>query len=60
MPVSKNPSEKNKIRALRIKELQEKIQDENYITFAVERIALVVSRQIVEKRNTLHAPEKTY
>ncbi|MBQ5400227.1 MAG: hypothetical protein IKQ66_04990 [Treponema sp.] len=60
MPVSKTLSAKNKNNAMRIKELQQKIQDENYINFAVERIALVVSRQIVEKRNSLHAPEKTY
>ena len=60
MPVSKTLSAKNKNNAMRIKKLQQKIQDENYINFAVERIALVVSRQIVEKRNSLHAPEKTY
>ena len=60
MPVLKTSSAKNKNNDLRIKELQQKILDENYINFAVERIALVVSRQIVEKRSSLRAPEKTY
>ena len=32
----------------RILELQKKIQDENYINSAIDRIALVLSRQIVE------------
>lgn len=34
----------------RIKELQEKIKDENYINEAVERIALIMSKQIIESR----------
>ncbi len=60
MPVSKTPSAKKLERELRIKELQEKILDENYVNFAVERIAQVVSRQIVEKRKSLRAPEQIY
>jgi len=32
----------------KIKELQKKIQDENYINSAVDRIALVMSRHIVD------------
>jgi hypothetical protein len=32
----------------RLRELQKKIQDENYINSAVDRIALIVSRRIVE------------
>ena len=33
----------------RILELREKILDENYINNAVQRIALILSRQLVEK-----------
>ncbi|MBP3367391.1 MAG: hypothetical protein J6K96_10475 [Treponema sp.] len=32
----------------RIRELQKKIQDEDYINSAVDRIALIMSRHIVE------------
>ncbi|WP_318712854.1 hypothetical protein [Treponema sp.] len=32
----------------KILELQKKIQDENYINSAIDRIALILSRQIVE------------
>lgn len=34
----------------RIKELQKKIKDEDYINEAVERIALIMSKQIIESR----------
>lgn len=32
----------------RIRELQKKIQDENYISSAIDRIALIMSRHIVD------------
>ena len=58
MPVSKNAS--SQLISQRIKELQIKIQDEKYISYAVERIALIVSRQLIEKRNGNRSPEKLY
>ncbi len=32
----------------KIAELQKKIQDENYINFAIDRIAVIMSRHIVD------------
>ncbi len=43
-----------------MRELQVKIHDEKYIDYAVERIALVVSRRIVEKHTSGRSAEKTY
>jgi hypothetical protein len=37
----------------RILELREKILDENYINGAIQRIALILSRQLVEKPKNL-------
>ena len=37
----------------RILELREKILDENYIKNAIQRIALILSRQLVEKPKNL-------
>ena len=37
----------------RIMELREKIMDENYINSAIQRIALILSRQLVEKPKNL-------
>ncbi len=59
MPVSKNSSCSKQLSP-RLKELQVKIHDEKYIEYAVERIALVVSRRIVEKYTSGRTPEKTY
>lgn len=42
----------------RILELRMKIQDETYITSAVHRIALVLSRQLVEDKNYLDQKTK--
>ncbi|MCQ2247589.1 MAG: hypothetical protein MJZ50_01125 [Treponema sp.] len=44
---SKNAAEKDTLSP-RLMELQKKIQDENYINWAVDRIAIVMSRRIVE------------
>ena len=43
-----NNSTPNSALSPRIRELQKKIQDENYINSAVDRIALIMSRHIVE------------
>ncbi len=60
MPVIKSPTNPTTVSP-RIKELQMKIQDENYVNGAIERIALIVSRQIVEKHSvTGRAAEKMY
>ena len=48
MPVSKNVNMPRTVSP-RIKELQQKIQDETYVHYAIERIALIVSREIAEK-----------
>lgn len=41
----------------KLKELQQKIQDENYISYAVNRIALVMSKKIIDlhdsKKNSI-------
>ena len=37
----------------RILELREKIYDENYLNSAIQRIALILSRQLVEKPKNL-------
>lgn len=44
---SKNPSDKQTLSP-KILELRKKIQDENYVNSAIDRIALILSRQIVE------------
>lgn len=45
----------------RIKELQKKIQDESYINSAIERIALIMSRRLVEENpRSRNAAEKLY
>ena len=55
MPISKK-LKATQIHQQRIIELQRKIQDENYIRNAVDRIASIVSRHIVEsKGNPLSA-----
>lgn len=60
MPVSKNVNVPRTVSP-RIKELQKKIQDDTYVHYAIERIALIVSREIAEKRGTgLHAATKLY
>ncbi|MBP5176355.1 MAG: hypothetical protein ILP07_10660 [Treponema sp.] len=59
MPVSKNSSCTKQLPP-RLRELQVKIHDEKYIDYAVERIALVVSRRIVEKHTSGRSAEKTY
>lgn len=38
------------INSARIVELQKKIQDENYINNAIDRIAVVISRCLVESK----------
>ena len=43
-----NNTTPNSALSPRIRELQKKIQDENYINSAVDRIALIMSRHIVE------------
>ncbi len=35
----------------RILELQRKIHDENYLDYAIDRIAVIMSRHIVESKN---------
>jgi hypothetical protein len=35
----------------RIRDLQKKIQDENYLNNAIDRIAVVISRRLVENRS---------
>ena len=47
MSVSKNSKNSRDISA-RISDLQKKIQDDMYVNSAIDRIALIVSRQIVE------------
>ncbi len=47
MSVSKNSKNSRDITA-RISDLQKKIQDDMYVNSAIDRIALIVSRQIVE------------
>lgn len=37
-------------KAARIRELQQKIQDENYLNSAIDRIAFVISRSLVENK----------
>ena len=49
MPISKK-TESAKLHQQRIMELQMKIQDKNYISSAVDRIAVIMSRHIVETR----------
>lgn len=46
---SKNAATKP-VLSQRLLELQKKIQDDNYINSAIDRIALIVSRRIVEDR----------
>ena len=43
-----NNATPNSALSPRIRELQKKIQDENYINSAVDRIELLMSRHIVE------------
>ena len=46
---------------LRLRELQIKIKDERYLRYAIDRIAVVVSRQIVSDHNfTDHSAEMTF
>ena len=60
MPVIKSSSSPQ-TPSPKILEFQKKIQDESYISSAIDRIALIVSRQIVEKHSiTGHSVEKTY
>ncbi|HAK69371.1 MAG TPA: hypothetical protein DEO40_06710 [Treponema sp.] len=59
MPVSRKTLSQTTVSP-RIRDLQKKIQDSSYVDYAVERIALIVSRQIVEKHNSGRTPEKTY
>ena len=39
-------------RAVRVRELQGKIYEEAYMEAAIQRIALVLSRKLVENKNT--------
>lgn len=36
---------------LKIRELQLKIQDENYLDYAIDRIAVIMSRHIVDSKS---------
>ena len=55
MPIAKK-REASQLHQQRILELQRKIRDENYIRNAVDRIAVIVSRHIVDsKGNHLNA-----
>lgn len=56
MPIKKI-IDPHKIVPPRIKELQEKINDKDYVDNAVERIASVISRHIAESQTFA---EKTY
>lgn len=50
--MSVKSSKKNSVaKAQKISDLQHKIQDDVYINSAIDRIAMVVSRQIVENSN---------
>lgn len=50
MPIKKN-NDPQKIVPPRIKELQEKINNKDYVDNAVERIASVISRHIAESHS---------
>ena len=50
MPIRKN-LDSNASVPPRIQELQKKIADESYIMNAVDRIATVVSRQLIERQS---------
>ncbi len=47
MPVSKN-LKSNSSLSPRLKDLQQKIQDDSYLNNAIDRIAVIMSRHIVE------------
>ncbi len=50
MSVQKNTINRSAVSP-RIKDLQLKIQDESYLNSAIDRIAVVISRQLVENRS---------
>lgn len=39
------------VSSIRIRELQKKIQDETYLNNAIDRIAVVISRRLVESKS---------
>jgi hypothetical protein len=51
MSVPKNSIDRSVV-SVRIKDLQKKIQDESYLDNAIDRIAVIISRQLVEGRST--------
>ncbi|MBQ5490977.1 MAG: hypothetical protein IIT68_02860 [Treponema sp.] len=51
MSVPKNSINRSVV-SVRIKDLQKKIQDESYLDNAIDRIAVIISRQLVEGRST--------
>lgn len=46
----KNVAKKDSILPPRIRELQKKIQDKEYVNYAVDRIAMIMSCHIVDYR----------
>jgi len=52
MSVSKKASNET-IKADRLKDLQQKVHDKDYMEAAIQRIALVLSRRLVENNNTI-------
>jgi len=44
-------SQANMDLPVKIRELQQKIQDENYIDYAIDRIAVIMSRHIVDAKS---------
>ena len=60
MPVAKHPTASSAVDP-RIRDLQQKIQDETYVNSAIERIALIVSRRLVEDTpRSRNSAEKLY
>ncbi len=51
MSVTKKHSAKA-ARAARVRELQQKVHDKEYMEAAIQRIALVLSRKLVENHTT--------
>lgn len=49
MSAISNESSSDQVVSAKILELRQKIQDESYVDNAVQRIALVLSRKLVEK-----------
>ncbi len=49
---AKKENPKKAVRAARVRELQEKVYEPSYLDAAIQRIALVLSRKLVENKTS--------